>query len=147
MPVRNLLLLIDQNVHLGRLRQRRLNPGDNAIGHELDMFGLCMLDKLVLAVVAYSTSIALVGLLIRVAAFMIIAVANCREPLRTVFALVGLLAGVDSHMHQKITPLIELFAAVTAFELLDALPIMLWLNQRAALSSTLHRLLVLSPLS
>jgi hypothetical protein len=62
-------------------------------------------------------------------------------------ALVGLLAGVDSHMHQKITPLIELLAAVTAFELLDALPIMLWLNQRAALSSTLHRLLVLSSLS
>jgi len=54
---------------------------------------------------------------------------------------------VDSHMHQKITPLIELLAAVTAFELLDALPIMLWLNQRAALSSTLHRLLVLSSLS
>lgn len=106
-----------------------------------------MLDKLVLAVVANSTSIALVGLLIRVAAFMIIAVANCREPLRTVFALVGLFAGVDSNMHQKITPLIELLAAVTAFELLDALPIMLWFNQRAALSSTLHRLLVLSSLS
>lgn len=81
MPVRDPLLLIDQKVQLRRLRQWRLNPGDNAIGHELDVFGLCMLDKLVLAVVAYSTSIALVGLLIRVAAFMIIAVANCREPL------------------------------------------------------------------
>jgi len=97
-----------------------------------------MLDKLKLAVVAYSTSIALIVLLIGVATFMIITVANCCELFRTVCALVGLFAGVDSYMHQKITPLIEMFAAVTAFELLDALPIMLWFNKRAVLSSTLH---------
>jgi len=101
-----------------------------------------VLNKLVLAVVAYTTSIALVWLLICVTTFMIITVSDRRESLRTVFALIGLLPGVDANMYQKVTSLIELLIAVTALELLNALPIVLRFNQRSALSSALHGLIL-----
>jgi uncharacterized membrane protein len=73
---------------------------------------------------------------------MIITVSYRRESLRTVFALIGLLPGVDANMHQKVTSLIELLIAVTALELLNALPIVLRFNQRSALSSALHGLIL-----
>lgn len=76
-----------------------LDPRYYAVGHELDVFGLGVLDKLILSIVAYTTSVTVVWLLISVAAFVIISISNCSEALDTVLTLIRFFTSVDSDMH------------------------------------------------
>ena len=74
------------------------HPRNDTIRLKLDVFWLRMLHQLVLAVVAHTTGITSVRLLIGVAPFMVIPVANRCEPLCTVLTLVRLLASMNTHM-------------------------------------------------
>ena len=84
------------------------------------VLGRHVFDQLVLAVVTNRAVLASVGpsdervglLVVSVAAFMILAIADCCEALGADLALIRLLASVRPHVHQKISFLSEDFPAV-----------------------------------
>ena len=80
------------------------------------MFGLNMLDELILAIVADIAHVALVRFVVGVAPLVIILVTNRRECPWTVRALVGLLASVDSHVDEQVAAFVEVLLAPHAFE-------------------------------
>lgn len=74
-----------------------------------------MTHELVLAVVADAACIAVVRLFFEMAPLVVVAVADRGEALVAVFALVRLFAGVNAHVNQKVSALVEKFLAVSAF--------------------------------
>lgn len=96
-----------------------------------------MLYELVLPIVPHTTRITPVRLLVGVSSLVVISVPNCRESLGAVLALVWLFPSVDSHMHQKVAPLVELFVAVGTLVVWHTVRICLWLQAGFALAASL----------
>ena len=84
-----------------------------------------MFNQLVLPIVANTACITPVGLLVSVSSLMIIAITDRCESLCAVLALIRLLPSVDSDVHQKVPPLVELFIAVAALVVWYTLRILL----------------------
>lgn len=78
------------------------------------VLGLGMLYELVLPVVSNPAGLAAVRFLLGVSPFVVVAIANRRESLQAVLALVGLFASVDADVHQEVASLVKLFVAVSA---------------------------------
>lgn len=71
---------------------------------------------MVLAVVPNLTLVAFVGLVVRVAALVIVFVTNGGKGARAVPALVRLFARVNSHVDEEVAALVEVFLAPHALE-------------------------------
>jgi len=82
----------------------------------LAMFRVQVFHKLVLAVVPNLTLVALIGLVVGVAALVIVFVSDGGEGARAVSALVRLLSRVNPHVHQQVAALVEVFLAPHALE-------------------------------
>lgn len=98
-----------------------------------------MLYKLVLAIVPNTARITPVRLLVGVSPLVVISVADCCESLGAVLALVGLFSSVDSHMDQKVAPLVELFVAVGTLVVWYAMRICKSLQAGFPLATSLKR--------